>query len=263
MDINIKDLIQIIQGTDTFIFNSKLSQSITEKGPADYVTMVDTSVQQYLYDKLTATYPTIEFMGEEQDNSKLNFKKDTWIIDPIDGTTNLVHDCKFSAVSIGLWNGAKQKITLGVVYQPFSKDIFYAIENEGAFLNDEPIHVTTQSSFKDSLIAIGTSPYYKSNVDEVWATTKDIFLNCSDIRRGGTASLDIAYVACGRLDGFVEKILSPWDYAAGIIILQEAGGIITDYNGNLPSGTHKSSICCSNKLLHSELLNIVQRNVIK
>lgn len=253
----------ILRKADSIIFDESLRNSISVKGSADYVTKVDIMVQEYLQSTLQELYPEIAFMGEEKNNQNVDFTLDTWIIDPIDGTTNLIHDCQFSAISVGLWSGKEQKIVFGMIYQPFSKDIYYAEAGQGAYLNGNRIHVSKETMFANSLIAIGTSPYQKELADDVWAIAKDIFLHCADIRRAGAASLDLAYVACGKLDGFYEQTLSAWDYAAGMLILKEAGGVITDYLGNEPAGNTKSSICCCNPNLQKEMLNIIQRNIKK
>lgn len=258
MNIDIEKIIEIVKKTDAIIFNPEYLNQITVKGPADYVTMVDKTVQDYLYLSFRQLYPDFAFMGEEKDNSNLDFSKNTWIIDPIDGTTNLIHGCRFSAVSVGLWNGKEQKMELGIIYQPYSKELFYAIRGKGAFLNGEPIHVSKCSDFKDSVISIGTAPYHKEFAEEIARISRDMLSTCSDIRRTGSAALDIAYIASGRLEGYYEKILSPWDYAAGLVILTEAGGMLTDGNGQTLSGTCPSSVCCSNGAIHQEMIRIIR-----
>lgn len=257
MKIDFSKIESIIRQTDSIIFNPEFLQQVTVKGPSDYVTLVDKMVQEYLYHSFRELYPDIEFMGEEKDNSDLNFNNNVWIIDPIDGTANLIHDCRFSAVSVGLWNGDRQKIDLGLIYQPFSKELFHAEDGKGAYLNGTPIKVSDRHLLKDSIISAGTTPYHKEYAAEVLNVSTNMLLNCSDIRRTGSAALDLAYVACGRIDGYFEKLLSPWDYAAGLLILQEAGGCITDYSGNPVSGTRVSSVCCSNKLIHEQMLHII------
>lgn len=271
MKIDIAKIIEIVRNTDSIIFNPEYLNQITVKGPADYVTVVDKLVQEYLYNSFQALYPDFDFMGEEKDNSDLDFTKNTWIIDPIDGTTNLIHDCRFSAVSVGLWNGEKQKMELGIIYQPYSKELFYGADGQGAFLCDgtiediqealsksKPIHVSNRDQFKDSVISAGTTPYHKEYAWEIMKISHEMLVRCSDIRRVGSAALDIAYVASGRIEGYFEKILSPWDYAAGNVILKEAGGCLTDYDGKELAGTKVSAVCCSNGLVQQEMLEIIQ-----
>lgn len=260
MNIDIEKIIETIKKTDSIIFNPEYLNQITVKGPADYVTLVDKKVQDYLYQSFQELYPDIAFMGEEKDNSDLDFVKNTWIIDPIDGTTNLIHGCRFSAVSVGLWNGKEQEMELGIIYQPYSREVFYAQRGKGAFLNGEPIHVSKCTNFKDSVISIGTAPYHKEFAEEISRISHEMLTQCSDIRRTGSAALDIAYIASGRLEGYYEKILSPWDYAAGLVILKEAGGMLTDCSGQALSGTLASSVCCSNGAVHQEMLAIIQHS---
>lgn len=253
-------IIDIIRQTDAIIFNPEYLNQISVKGPADYVTQADKKVQEYLQNSFQALYPDFAFMGEEKDNSDLDFQKNTWIIDPIDGTANLIHDYQLSTVSVGLWNGELQQMELGVVYQPFTHELFHAVRGQGAYRNGSPIHVSGRR-FDESIIAIGTSPYHKEYAQEAMRISTDMLLGCSDIRRFGSAALDISHIACGRTEGFFERILSPWDYAAGLLILQEAGGCITDYAGNSLTGTAVSSVCCSNGLIHQEMLDIIRRAV--
>lgn len=260
MNIDIAALLEIVKKTDTIIFNSEYRNQVSVKGPADYVTLVDKLVQDYLYQSFRSLYPDFDFMGEEKDNSDLTFSNHTWIIDPIDGTANLIHDCRFSAVSVGLWNGQKQKMELGIIYQPFSKELFYAIDGKGAYLNGSSIHVSDCARLQEGIISVGTAPYHKEHAREIFNLSHEMFLNCSDIRRTGSAALDLAYIACGRLDGYCEKLLSAWDYAAGLVILQEAGGQLTDYEGNPLSGIRSTSICCNNGRIHKEMLEIIHHH---
>lgn len=262
MNADFSKIRKIIEQTDAIIFDSDLLHQVSVKGPADYVTLVDKKVQEYLQRSFKELYPDIDFMGEEKDNSDLDFSKSVWIIDPIDGTANLIHGYRFSAVSVALWNGSSQKIEMGIIYQPFSKEIFYAVSGEGAYLNGSRIKVSDRTRLQDCIISAGTTPYHKEYAREVLEISTDMLLQCSDIRRSGSAALDIAYVACGRVDGYFEKILSPWDYAAGLLILQEAGGSLTDYFGHCPTGTAVTSVCCSNGAIQDQMLDIIRRSAL-
>lgn len=202
---------------------------IREKGLYDYVTAVDEAVQQYIQEKLEALYPNIQFMGEEKDNSTIDMKGDVWVLDPVDGTTNLVHDYRNSAISLALISN--REVILGIIYNPFSDEMYYAKKGEGSFLNGEKIHVSDAKAMGESLISIGTSPYFKDEAEENFKTFSQIFRECQDIRRCGAASLDLAHVACGRIDGYMENHLKLWDYAAGVLIVREAGGIVLNYEG--------------------------------
>ena len=256
MNTNHQLIQQLVRQTDSIIFNPALLNQTYTKGPGDYVTLVDKQVQAYLQDALRSHYPHIQFMGEEKDNQEINPQEDIWILDPIDGTTNLIQNCNFSAVSLGLWSGKEQKVILGIIYQPFAKELFYAADGKGAYLNGTPIHVSSKQQFDRCVISAGTTPYYKEHADEVFDASKEVFKRCADIRRTGSAALDMAYVACGRLDGYFEKILSPWDYAAGYLLIKEAGGITTNYENAAPAVTQISSICCGNPYIQPQLLQL-------
>lgn len=212
-----------------YFLNSENAKKITEKGMADYVTEVDFTVQSILCGKLQEAYPEIQFMGEEKDNSDIDIAKPFWILDPVDGTTNLIHGFQHSAVSLALCEGGK--LVMGVIYQPYTGELFHAELGKGAFLNGRPIHVSGAESMGDSLVSIGTSPYRHDLADQNFDLFKRIFLDSQDIRRIGSAAIELAYVACGRSDAFFERNLKPWDYAAGVVLIREAGGSTTAFDG--------------------------------
>lgn len=204
-----------------------------EKGVADYVTAVDEAVEQFMQQKLGEAYPHIQFMGEEKDNSAVDLDGLVWVLDPVDGTTNLIHDYQNSAISLALLNHGE--ILLGIVYNPFSDEMYHAQKGQGSFLNGKAICVSNAESMSESLISIGTSPYYKEEAEENFILFKEIYMDCQDIRRCGSAAIDLVHVACGRIDGYMEKHLKIWDYAAGTLIVREAGGEVLNYAGeNLP-----------------------------
>ncbi len=202
---------------------------IREKSAYNYVTKVDETVQQMIREKLSILYPHIQFMGEEADNSKIDMNGPVWVLDPVDGTTNLIHDYPNSAISLAFMN--RKEILAGIVYNPFSDEMFYAEKGKGSFLNGKKIHVSNARTMQESLIAVGTSSYYKEEAEENFRIFTRIFKDCQDIRRCGCASLELAYVACGRIDGFIENHLKLWDYAAGALIVREAGGKVFNYTG--------------------------------
>ena len=199
------------------------SLSVTEKdGHANFVTDMDIRVQQYLMDRLKDLYPEAQFICEEKENQQLTDEY-TWIIDPVDGTTNLIHDFRLSAVSVALF--LKKKPLYACVYNPFTGEMFSAARGEGAFLNGTRIHASSRPLEK-SLVCVGTSPYNPELRDKSMAIASEFLCRAADIRRTGSAALDLAYVACGRADVFFELLLKPWDFAGGALILQEAGGIL-------------------------------------
>lgn len=253
---DIQEMIRLVHQTRPLIMDTEGSRHITVKGDADFVTQTDTRVQSFLREALFQLDRHIQFMGEEEHMNRIDPAHASWILDPIDGTTNLIYDFHHSAVSLGYYDG--EKIVSGVVYNPFTEETFYASAGQGAFLNGQPIHVTEHKTLSESLISIGTSPYDKELARENFNVFLNIFKNSLDIRRSGSAALDLAYVACGRLDGYIEKNLKPWDFAAGAIILQEAGGHISDYNGKPLDFCQNQNVAASNGAIHRELISYCQ-----
>lgn len=231
---------------------------ISKEGAANFVTVYDLKTQKDLIDGLKTIFPDALFFAEEQDNSNVDYKDlFCFFIDPIDGTTNFIHDMKMSAVSVALsYNG---ETVFGAVYDPYSDEMFWALKGEGAYLNNKKISVSNRKLDK-SLIMFGTSPYDRETLSEMFfPILYRVFMKCADIRRSGSAAIDICYVACGRADAYIEAILSPWDFAAGKLILEEAGGKLTSFCGDDVVLGEKSSILCSNKVLHNEMLGLINQ----
>ncbi len=233
------------------------SSVIKEKnGDANFVTVFDEQVQDSLIKGISEIFPDAVFFAEEKDNSAEDVKNGRcFIIDPIDGTTNFIHSMGASTISVAmLVDGVP---VFGVVYDPYRDDYFCAQSECGAYMNGERIFVS-ERYLEHSVVAFGTTPYKKSEYAEKgFLIAKNIFMNCSDIRRSGSAALDMAYVACGKLDGFFECVLSPWDYAAGYVLIKEAGGTVTDFNGTDIGFSAPSPIICSNRLIHNKLSALI------
>ena len=191
-----------------------------KEGHGNFVTTVDCAVQDYLADALSALLPDSRFIGEEQENDALT-DEPTWVIDPVDGTCNLIHNYRQSAVSIALLEN--QQPVLAAVYQPYTDELFFAERGCGATLNGEKITVSTHP-FERALVAFGTSPYHAALAERSMKLALSFLRNTADIRRSGSAALDLAHVACGRQDVFFEITLKPWDFAAGALLVTEAGG---------------------------------------
>lgn len=230
---------------------------IEEKGFANYVTEVDYEVQKVLTAKLMEIIPGSNVIGEESKHNIYDIEKPTWIVDPVDGTTNLMYGYKHSAISVALYK--ENAPYMGFVYNPYLKEMFFAQVGKGAFLNDVPIKVTKNTVMEECLAGFGTNPYDRSGVDKTFEIAKTIFKKCRDLRRSGSAALDMAYIACGRIDLFFEMCLQPWDYAAGLIILAEAGGKTTDWQGKSPKVICPSSIIGSNGAIHGQVLEIIHK----
>ena len=217
-----EDLIRIVKEAGAFFLERELTTVTSKEGHANYVTNIDCRVQAFLEEKLCGLLPGSKFIGEEKENRALT-DEPTWIVDPLDGTTNMIHDYHLSAVSVALCR--QKKPAIGVIWQPYTEELFYAEADSGAFLNGRPIHVS-DTPFEEALVAIGTSPYYERLQEAGMAMAAEFLRLCADIRRSGSAALDLANLACGRHDVFCELSLKPWDYAAGSLIVQEAGGCV-------------------------------------
>ena len=216
----IQALQSIVRSAGEIILRCEGFRVEQKEGHANFVTSVDEEVQRFLIDELKKLLPDSLIIGEEQENEPLT-DAPTWVIDPLDGTTNFIHGYRFSAISVALMeNGVP---VLGVVYQPYTKELFYAEKGKGAFLNDQPIRVSA-IPMEQAVIGFGTSPYDAELAEKSMAAALHFLQHAADIRRMGSAALDLAYVAAGRHDVFFELMLRPWDYAAGLLLVEEAGG---------------------------------------
>ena len=219
--IRINRLQDIVREAGEMFASVSISEIEQKEGHANFVTNIDKEVEEFLQEKLLALVPGSRMIGEEKENQPLG-DEPTWIIDPVDGTTNLIHDYRMSAVSVALCENKKPAI--GLVYQPYTKELFYAESGRGAFLNGKAIHVAS-NSFGKALVAFGTSPYTEELFNRTLKIAGAFLHSCADLRRTGSAALDLAHLAAGRTDVFFELTLKPWDYAAGSLIVQEAGGV--------------------------------------
>jgi myo-inositol-1(or 4)-monophosphatase len=231
---------------------------IVKAGDCNYVTEVDYAVQNFLVKELIHIIPNCNIIAEEAQKNQYDFSKPTWILDPVDGTTNLMHQYNHSAVSLALVVDGKP--TLGMIYNPYMNEMFFGSTGQGAYLNNEKIEVSKISILKDCLIGFGTTPYNREKIDTTFRIVSNVFKSSQEIRRSGSAALDIAYVAAGRMDGFFELQLQPWDYAAGLIILEEARGKITNWIEQSPSLIRADSIIATNGLIHEVLIQMMKEN---
>lgn len=233
--------------------------SFSAKSKANYVTDIDLAVERFMVSRLRGLTPDFDLITEESPPEVTDDTRPTWILDPVDGTTNLMRGYRHSAVSLALAAGGQP--ILGLIYNPYSDELFTAAAGYGATLNGRPIRVSDRKRLADGLIGFGTTPYDRQLARRTFAQVEKIFLKSLEIRRSGSAALDLAYVACGRLDGFFEQILQPWDYAAGSIIVREAGGRVTNHQGEPPSLQRGDSILASNTFLHDVLLDQLSEEV--
>jgi myo-inositol-1(or 4)-monophosphatase len=219
----------------------------------DFVSEVDRSAEQAIIDTIRDAYPDHGFLGEE--SGKSNSDADNiWIIDPLDGTTNFLHNFPQYCVSIALQQ--KGVLTQAVIYDPVRNDLFTATKGRGAFLNDKRIRVTNRTKLQASLISTGFPFRDFTHLDTYLAMLKDMIKNTTGIRRPGSAALDLAYVAAGFTDGFFEINLSTWDIAAGGLLVQEAGGMVGDFEGN-ESWLTTGNIVAANAKVFSQMLQVL------
>jgi myo-inositol-1(or 4)-monophosphatase len=224
---------------------------------SNLVTDVDKASEKMIVEYFNTKYPEFSVLSEEGMNKSSQNSSFKLIIDPIDGTTNFVHGFPFFCVSIGL--EFEGRIVLGIIYDPSSKEMFSAIENEGSFLNDKKIVVSKNDSLSKSLIATGFQNDLCDN-PKIWAILFEMTKKASSLRRTGSSALNLCHIACGRFDGYWERGLSPWDSAGGCLILKEAGGKITDYTSDTYS-IYQKDILATNGLVHDEIQNIIRREM--
>jgi myo-inositol-1(or 4)-monophosphatase len=226
-------------------------KDIVVKGIGNFVTQVDYAVQEYLLEELAVILPGSAVIAEEAEPCSYHPDMPTWILDPVDGTTNLMRGYRHSAISLGLFDGGKP--WMGFIYNPYTEEMFFGEKGKGAYLNGTSIFVNPCAALEDCLLAFGTTPYDKSKAEKTFRITEALFRRCLDVRRTGSAALDIAYVAAGRVDGFYELNLQPWDFAAGIVILEEAGGRITSWQGEGLEKLVPGSVLATNGRIHNHL----------
>ena len=223
--------------------------TVTQKAANDYVSEVDREAERTIIRIIHETYPAHSILAEESGAS--GNSEYVWIIDPLDGTTNFLHGFPQYAVSIALSH--KGVLSQAVIYDPIRNELFTATRGRGAYLNDHRMRVSKRSNLQGSLLGTGFPFKEFDSIDNYLAMFRDLAQKTSGIRRAGAATLDLAYVAAGRLDGFWEYGLSPWDMAAGCLLITEAGGLVGDFLGN---GTHLESgnLVAGNPKLFSQLI---------
>lgn len=210
---------------------SDIDRKTTQKeGRGNFVTEYDSRVQAVLQERLLNLIPEAVFFGEEDEADRTDIGKGyAYIVDPIDGTANFIRDYKASCISVALAKDGYP--VLGVVYNPYLKETFWAERGKGAFLNGEPIHASDRT-LAESIILFGTAPYSQELSAKSFEIAYQYFSRAQDLRRSGSAAIDLCCLACGRADFYFELRLSPWDYAAAALIVEEAGGIVSDLAGN-------------------------------
>jgi myo-inositol-1(or 4)-monophosphatase len=234
---------------------------VSQKGPADYVSQADRKAEQTLVEELRKARPDFGFVLEEGGEiAPAQPGGPRWIIDPLDGTTNFLHGLPHFAVSIAL--EVEGDITAGVIYQPLTDETFWTEKGQGAWLNDRRLRVSARRDMRQALIATGVPYLGHGDAPEFSAILAEVMPRVSGIRRYGAATLDLAWLAAGRYDGFFEAGLSAWDMAAGILMVKEAGGFVTDYRGGTAM-LERGDIVAANAQLHAPLHKLVAQGALK
>jgi len=226
-------------------------KTIGYKGAIDLVTSVDRESERKIVEIIRRNFSNHSILAEEETNLEGAQNEYRWIVDPLDGTTNFAHGYPQFCVSIALEQNGQ--VVLGLVYDPLRRECFRAATGQGATLNGEPIATSSANELDKALLATGFPYDHREHADFYLSYFRAFMTRCQGIRRGGSAALDLCYVACGRLDGFWELKLKPWDTAAGALIVSEAGGTITDFSGD-PFSVYGGETLASNGLIHAEML---------
>lgn len=228
---------------------------VSKKGDINLVTEADLASEKLIIERIKSYHPQHSILAEESGEAVIigGSNKWKWIIDPLDGTTNFAHGYPCFCVTLALEH--EGKIVIGVTYDPTRNELFAAERGQGASLNNKPIRVSAAASLSESLIVTGFPYDFKKREDFARHLT-EFLLQSRGVRRDGSAAIDMAYVACGRFDGFWEEGLNPWDVAAGLLLIEEAGGRVTYYD-DTPFSIYAPPICASNGLIHDQMLGVL------
>lgn len=253
--------IQVVTEAGNFLKETAITHIEQKEGHANFVTDMDVRVQEKLVAGFTGLLPDASFLLEESDAPD-SFSEYIWIIDPIDGTQNFICQNRLSAIAVGLVhkesaphsarNESTQEGLLGIVYNPFLEELYVGIKGQGATLNGMPIK-PSHTPLATAIISMGTAPYYTEFREPIIKAFQTLYPLCGDFRRFGSAALELCYAACGKVDGYFEYRLSPWDYAAASIILKEAGGKVETIDESPWDYTQSKGMIAGNPVLFEEL----------
>lgn len=272
----IRKIRKIVLNAAEIIFKKEQQEQgleITSKGFGDYVTEIDLAIQKEIEQKILKLFPEHQFFGEEGETKDFAEDQPCWILDPIDGTTNLIQGMKHSCISLAYWNG--EDLAYGIIYDPFLDELFEAQRNQGAILVEHAAERMRQSDqslcakqlraaqkkqLKQAITLFGTCPHDRGKVDhrKIFAVLTEVFMNTEDTLRMGSAALDLAYVAAGRADIFFEYKLRPWDFAAGLLLCEEAGAIVSDISGAAVKLFCTGSIVACNRNLQKQFIPLLK-----
>jgi myo-inositol-1(or 4)-monophosphatase len=229
---------------------------VSLKGPANFVTAADRRAEETLYEELSHARPGYGFLGEEGGRREGPDKTHTWIVDPLDGTSNFLHGIPHFAISIALER--EGTVVAGVIYNPVNDDLFTAERGKGAFLNDRRLRVAGRRQLLDAVVACGLPHHGRGDLALGLKEIAAMQDRVAGLRRFGAAALDMAWVAAGRYDAYWERNISPWDVAAGVVMVREAGGFTTDLDGG-ESPHVTGDVLAANEALHRELLGVLKK----
>jgi myo-inositol-1(or 4)-monophosphatase len=228
---------------------------VSKKGPADFVTAADRRAEETIRAELEHARPGYSFLMEESGETRGADPQHRWIVDPLDGTTNFLHGIPLFAISIALERQGKMAAAL--VYNPISDELFTAERGAGAYLNDRRLRVASRTRLPQAVVGVGTPHHGRGDHALFYKELAAVLPKIAGIRRCGAAALDLAWLAAGRLDGFWERELSPWDIAAGMLIVREAGGFVTDLNGG-DAMMDTGAVLAGNESIHRQLLTLLR-----
>lgn len=241
-------------------FGEVQNLQVSVKGPSDFVSQADMKAEKIVRDELLKARPTYGFLGEESEEITGTDGAHRWIVDPLDGTTNFLHGIPQFAVSIALERNGE--IVAGVVFNPATDELYTAERGGGAFLNDRRLRVAARKVLSDCVIGCGVPHLGRGHHGKFLVELRHVMGEAAGLRRLGSASLDLAYVAAGRMDGFWETELSPWDVAAGLLLIREAGGFVSDMKGG-QNIFESRSVVAGNEYIQKALVEVVNRPVPK
>ncbi len=252
----IKSICDVARKSAKIILNADRNMQVDIKsGHGNFVTENDVKVQALIEKELGALFPEATFIGEEGDGSSELNDGYCFIVDPIDGTCNFMYDYKMSAISIALL--CNREVIAGVIYQPYLDEMFYAEKGKGAYLNGKPIHASS-NTVDNSLVIFGTAVYYPELCDKTFDICKKLMKTTRDLRRSGSAAADLAWIAAGRADLFFELTLSPWDFAAGSLICEEAGAAIAQPDGSPLDFSKKCGVAAGSKAAFDDFIKFLK-----
>lgn len=228
---------------------------VSVKGPADFVTAADKRAEEVVHRELERARPNYGFLMEESGEIPGKDKTHRWIVDPLDGTTNFLHSIPLFTISIGLERDGE--LVAGVIYHPIADDMYVAEKGVGAYLNDRRIRVAARRDLNEAVICCGIPHFGRGNHELFHTELQSILPKVAGLRRTGSSALDLAWVACGRFDGFWERALAPWDLAAGIVILREAGGLVSDLDDR-QNMMATGDIIAANENLHPQIFKTLK-----